>query len=490
MATEVLLPKQGNTVESCIILEWKKQEGDAVSEGEPICEVETDKATFEVEAPASGTLLKRFFDEGDDVPVLTVIAAVGEEGEDVSGLAPSEAAGAAAEDSGAGTPEPPKAEAPAPKAEAPAAAEKAAPAAQAAPAGGGAPSGGASPVSPRARLLARSKGVDPSTIAGTGPGGRVIERDIRYVLGTREPFTPAAIEEQLASGAAGAAGPVRGTGIGGRVTAADVAAAGTAAPAGAGEGAGTGLTGAAAADTAAAAAAGYPGPTSDTPVKGIRKLIAERMHASLQTTAQLTLNSSADARAILAFRRKLKDAPEKWGYGNISLNDIMLYAVARTLPEFPDLNSHFLGDTIRRFENVHLGFAVDTKKGLMVPVIRNAHLMTLKQISEEAKRLIFDCVEGGISPDELRGGTFTVTNLGAFGIESFTPIVNAPEVGILGLDNIQPKPVMDEDGCTDFVPHIGLSLTIDHQLVDGALGARFLKRLGDKVARFEILLAG
>ncbi len=476
MATEVLLPKQGNTVESCIILEWKKQEGDAVSEGEPVCEVETDKAAFEVEAPASGTLLKRFFEEGDDVPVLTVIAAIGEEGEDVSGLAPSGAASAAEKPaespSEAEAPESPK---PAQKAAPAAKRETAAPAQAAAPAG--AVPGEASPVSPRARLLARAKGVDPSSIAGTGPGGRVIERDIRYVLGTREPFTPAAIEEQLASGAAE---PERGTGIGGRVTARDVAAAGAAAPAGAAPGAGM----------ESAQTAGYPGPTTDTPVKGIRKLIAERMHSSLQTTAQLTLNSSADAREILAFRRKLKDAPEKWGYGNITMNDILLYTAARTLPEFPDLNSHFLGDTIRRFEHVHLGFAVDTKKGLMVPVIRNAHLMTLKQISEEAKRLIFGCVEGGISPDELKGGTFTVTNLGAFGIESFTPIVNAPEVGILGLNSVQQKPVTDEEGCTDFIPHIGLSLTVDHQLVDGALGARFLKRLGDKLARFEILLAG
>lgn len=481
MATEVLLPKQGNTVESCIILEWKKQEGETVSEGEPVCEVETDKATFDVESPVSGTLLKRFFDEGDDVPVLTVIAAVGEEGEDVSGLAPS-----TAEASGAGGPAGP-AEAPEAAASVPGPAEAPEPATAPAavpeqPAAGPRPDrkeGGPSPISPRARLIAQAKGVDPSTIAGTGPGGRVIERDIRYVLGTREPFTPAAIEEQLS---AGGAGPARGTGIGGRVTAADIAAApvqaGTADQAGTAPGTEYGMT------------AAFPGPSTDTPVKGIRKLIAERMQASLQSTAQLTLNSSADARAIIAFRKRLKNTPEGSGYRGITVNDLVMYAVSRTILEFPDLNSHFLGETVRRFDHVHLGFAVDTPRGLMVPVVRNAHLLTLKQLSDEAKRLAAGCLGGKITPEELKGGTFTVTNLGAFGIESFTPIANAPEVGILGINTIAPKPVTDENGCTDFIPHIGFSLTTDHQLIDGALGARFLKSLAEKIADFEILLAG
>jgi pyruvate dehydrogenase E2 component (dihydrolipoamide acetyltransferase) len=453
VATEVLMPRQGNTVESCVILDWKKREGDSIQEGDIICEVETDKAAFEVEAPASGTVIKTFFEEGDDVPVLTVIAAIGEAGEDVSGLAPAEASPAA------------KAEKPGPRTGPVPAGGEAAASAESSPEG--------PPISPRAKLLAQSKGIDFRTVAGSGPGGRIIERDIQYVLGSREPFTPAAIEEQLKQGVAG---PAAGSGLGGRVTAADVAASTAGGPA--------------AGAAAGSAAAEYPGPVEEKPVKGVRKLIAERMRGALQSTAQLTMNGSADARTILAYRKKLKAMPEESGLTGITLNDFILFAVSRNLRVFNELNAHFLGDTVKQFAYVHLGFAVDTPRGLMVPVIRNAHALTLKQISAEAKRLSSGCLEGGINPDELSGGTFTVTNLGAFGIESFTPIANAPEVGILGVNAIQPKPVAGENGETVFVPHIGFSLTIDHQLIDGALGAKFLRGMAEKIENFDITLAG
>lgn len=455
MATEVLMPRQGNTVESCVILEWKKSEGDTIQEGEIICEVETDKAAFEVEAPASGTVLRTFFEEGDDVPVLTVIAALGEPGEDVSGLAPDGSASPAADAAGEQVS----------KKEPAAAEKKAAPAAVQAPQKTEPAAGGAA-ISPRAKMLARSKGIDYTTVAGSGPGGRIIERDIHYVLSTREPFTPAAMEKQPA----GTAAPLSGSGIGGRVTAADMAGGAAVSP--------------------AAAALDFPGPVDEQPVKGVRKLIAQRMTAALQSTAQLTLNSSADARVILAYRKKLKAAPEDSGLGSVSLNDIVLYAAAKNLLEYADLNAHFLGDTVKRFAHVHLGFAVDTPRGLMVPVLRNAHAMSLKQISMEAKRLASACIEGKINPDELSGATFTVTNLGAFGIESFTPIANAPEVGILGINTVQPKPVTDENGETRFVPHIGFSLTIDHQLIDGALGAKFLQGMARRIENFDVTLAG
>lgn len=458
MATEVLMPRQGNTVESCVILEWKKREGDSIQEGDIICEVETDKAAFEVEAPASGTVIKTFFEEGDDVPVLTVIAAIGEAGE----TAPAEASPAAeAEKPGPS---------PGPKADENGAAEP-----QAAPPRVEASRDATSKpaISPRAKLLARSKGIDYRSVAGSGPGGRIIERDIQYVLDSREPFTPAAIEEQLKQGSAA---PAAGSGLGGRVTAADAAA--------------SAAGGSAAGAEAGAAVPEYPGPVEEKPVKGVRKLIAERMRGSLQSTAQLTMNSFADARTILAYRKKLKTMPEESGLTGITVNDFILFAVSRNLRAFNELNAHFLGDTVKQFEHVHLGFAVDTPRGLMVPVIRNAHALPLKQISAEAKRLASGCLEGGINPDELSGGTFTVTNLGAFGIESFTPIANAPEVGILGVNAIQPKPVIGENGETVFVPHIGFSLTIDHQLVDGALGAKFLRGMAEKIENFDVTLAG
>jgi len=467
MATKVLMPRQGNTVESCVILEWKKGEGDSIKEGEVICEVETDKASFEVEAPASGTLVKRFFDEGDDVPVLTAIAAIGEPGEDVSDLAPGEEGG------GAAAPEPDTAGKEEDAAQAQA--EEAAPRAEAK-TGPAPPADGRTgkvAVSPRAKRLAEAKGIDYKSIGGSGPEGRVIERDVQYVLGTKEPLTPAAIEKQLQMEAEA---PAEGKGIGGRVTAGDIFAAASA-PSG-------------------TAGLEFPGPAAEEEIKGVRKLISERMKSALHSTAQLTMHAAADARAILAYRKKLKSMPEESGYTKISLNDIVLYAASRALTAHPNLNAHFLGDKVKRFSQVHLGMAVDTPRGLMVPVIRNAHALSLRQISSEAKRLAKACLEGGINPDELNGATFTVTNLGAFGIEAFTPIANAPEVGILGVNNIQQKPVavagsgQGEPGSVEFVPHLGFSLTIDHQFVDGADGARFLQGVTQIIENFDVFLAG
>jgi pyruvate dehydrogenase E2 component (dihydrolipoamide acetyltransferase) len=212
------------------------------------------------------------------------------------------------------------------------------------------------------------------------------------------------------------------------------------------------------------------------------------MLQSLHGHAQLTLNASADARVLQAFRKKLKDSPEVLGLGGITLNDCILYAVSRSLPLHPGLNALWAGEKILRYARVHLAFAVDTPRGLMVPVIRCADTLSLKQISGEAKRLAKACVEGGITPDELSGGTFTVSNLGGLGVESFTPILNTPQVGILGVGNITPKPAASGEGVA-FVPTLGLSLTIDHQAVDGAPGARFLKDLCEALAGFDILLA-
>jgi len=377
MATEVLMPRQGQSVESCIIIEWQVQEGDAVEEGQPVCDIETDKAAFEVEAPASGTVLGIFYPVDADVEVLKTIAVIGEPGEDISSLRPADQ-------------EP-----------------------------------GASGASPRAKKRAAEKGVDTAGLTGSGPHGRVIERDV--IAAQPASISPAAL------------------------------------------------------------AADFPGNTKEVPVKGVRKLIAERMHASLQNTAQLTHHASADARAVLAYRKQCKAAPEEAGLGGISINDFVMYATIRTLVEFPELNAHWLGDRIVQFENVHLGMAVDTERGLVVPVIRNANRMSLGQLSTAAGKLAQDCINGNIDPDALQGGTFTVTNLGALGIEAFTPVLNAPEVGILGVCAIQPKPVIIGTE-TGFVPHLGLSLTFDHCAVDGAPAARFLASLRDKLAGFESLL--
>jgi pyruvate dehydrogenase E2 component (dihydrolipoamide acetyltransferase) len=451
MATEILMPKQGITVESCILLEWKKQEGDEVKASDVICEVETDKATFEVESEHEGTLLKLFFEEGADVPVLTPIAVVGQPGEDISGFGPKQEETRVIEEQ----PSPAEVVTEAPK---PSQMPVSEPIPSASPVGGVG-------ISPRARNLAAARGLDVSKLTGTGPEGRIIERDVLAALSEKAPLTPAAIAALVEQGMQA---PAVGSGIGGRVTIADLVKE---------------------QPPAAIAAIPVEGPIKEIPVKGVRKIIASRMLESLQTTAQLTINASADASKLLAYRKRLKQSPEELGLSGITINDLVLYAVAKTLLRFGLLNAHFLGETIKEFERVHLGIAIDTPRGLMVPPVRNADLLSLKELSVEAKRLATACQEGKILPDELTGGTFTVTNLGTLGIESFTPVLNPPEVGILGVCTIQPKPVMSGDEVS-FIPHIGLSLTFDHRAVDGAPAARFLKELSTALANFDLLLAG
>jgi pyruvate dehydrogenase E2 component (dihydrolipoamide acetyltransferase) len=241
------------------------------------------------------------------------------------------------------------------------------------------------------------------------------------------------------------------------------------------------------------------GAITETPIKGIRKVIADRMFKSLAESAQFTLNASAPAARMQELRARIKAAEGfsgELGLAKITVNDLILFAVSRLLPRYPFMNAHKTGDTLKTFERVHLGVAVDTPRGLMVPVIRNANLLPLARISAEAKRLAAACQSGGAKPDELSGSTFTVTNLGSLGITSFTPVLNAPEVAILGVCGIELKPTAlppaeanECNGGVRFEPHIGFSLTINHQVVDGAPAARFLKALGEAIADIDLLLA-
>jgi pyruvate dehydrogenase E2 component (dihydrolipoamide acetyltransferase) len=222
--------------------------------------------------------------------------------------------------------------------------------------------------------------------------------------------------------------------------------------------------------------------------------MADRMHRSLAESAQFTLNAGASAQRLQDLRSRMKNSSHISGFSKITINDLILYAVSRTLPLYPFMNAHKIGDTIKTFERVHLAMAVDTPRGLMVPVIRNANLLSLAQISSEAKRLAEACQNASAKPDELSGSTFTVSNLGTFGITSFTPVLNTPEVAILGVCGIELKPVAAAGGCNcgcgvRFEPQIGFSLTINHQVVDGAPAARFLKALCEAVADIDLLLA-
>jgi pyruvate dehydrogenase E2 component (dihydrolipoamide acetyltransferase) len=260
-------------------------------------------------------------------------------------------------------------------------------------------------------------------------------------------------------------------------TAQPAGTASTGAVASVGSGSATGVR------AADAAVAGPAQPVKSTSVSGIRKVIAERMHASLASTAQLTMNAAADARAVLAYRKKLK-ASEDENLASISINDLVLFATSRVVAEHQFVNATFADGTINEFAQVDLGFAVDTPRGLMVPVIRAAEQRSLAGIAAEAHRLAAACLDGSIKPDELGGGTFTVTNLGAFGIESFTPVLNVPQVAILGVCAVTQRPTAD-----GLVPHMGLSLTVDHQVVDGAPAARFLQAVGRAIGEFDLTLA-
>lgn len=413
------MPKAGITVESCIIGTWEKKVGDAIKVGDILFTYETDKASFECESTAEGTLLEIFYNEGDEVPCLVNVCAVGNQGEDCSALRPD--AGAA-----------PAAEAEEKPAEAQKTEEVAAPVAATT-----AVAGDKTAISPRARKLAERAGVDASLATPTGPNGRIIERDVRTLM--ENPVVTVAKEE------ATVAAPV-------------------------------------------AQAAAVEEEYTDVKFSGIRRAISKSMHTSLSTMAQLTHTNSFDATTILAYRKLLKAAEGE--YAGITLGDIVLYAVSRTLLNHPDLNAHMLDDNnIRLFKHVNLGVAVDTPRGLMVPTIFRADEKSLLEISKEVKALAAQCREGSISPDKLTGGTFTVSNLGSLGVESFTPVINPPQTGILGVCCTTDRVRKAADGSIQIYPAMTLSLTYDHRAVDGSPASRFQKELAHNLENFTALLA-
>ena len=476
MAVPVIMPRQGQSVESCIITKWNKKKGERVKAGDVLFTYETDKAAFEEEAKADGTLLEVFFKEGDDVPVLTNVCVIGEEGEDVSVFSPEGETGnkaAVAEEKSQDKPEGEYVDT---------AGERRGKRHEREAAGGveGEAADGRIKISPRARALADKTGVNVSGVNGTGPDGRIIERD---VLASREEgllITPAARDGRHE---AEAAAQVQGTGLGGRVTAKDLQILVS-----------SGKPHESREKDLRAGEELRPG-YQEIKLSNMRKVIAKAMMNSLASTAQLTLNSSFDATEILALRKKLKECKtcgpcgEKPPTAGITITDIILFAVSRALLNHKNMNSHFLEDKMLVFENIHLGIAVDTDRGLMVPTLFNADRKSLKEISEEAKDLAERCRSGKISPDELKGASFTVTNLGVFGIESFTPVLNPPQVGILGVNSIVYR-IKEDGGGYAYYPALGLSLTFDHRALDGAPAARFLQELKNNLENISALLAG
>lgn len=446
MATPIIMPRQGQSVESCIITAWNKKVGDKVEKGDVLFSYETDKSSFEEPAPEGGVLLAIFREEGDDVPCLETVCVIGNEGEDFSALVPAgEAAPAPAE-----TPAAPAAAA-APAAEV----TEAAPATAAA----------TGAISPRARILADKTGADLLKAAPTGPNGRIIERDVQTLLDKGLTVSPAAAADYTSA--------TQGSGINGKVVLGDLAA--PKAPV---------------AEAAAPAVAVAEAEYVDEKLPNIRKIIAKQMCASLSGMAQLTFNSSFDATKLLALRKSLKAGAEKMGLANITLNDVILYAVSRVLryPKHRGFNAHCLDDKMRYFSSVNLGIAVDTERGLMVPTVFGADKMSLNDISKSAKAVITAAQNGNINPDLLTGATFTVSNLGSLGIESFTPIINPPQTAILGVDCVTRR-LKEVDGEDVVYPAMGLSLTVDHRVLDGADAARFLQDVGFALENIDLLMA-
>ena len=419
MAKAVIMPKAGITVESCIIGEWKKKIGDAVKVGDILFDYETDKAAFECESTEEGELLEIFFENGEEVPVLVNVCAIGTKGEDTSALRPEGAEPAAA-----------------PAAEAAPAAAPAAPAVEApaaAPAAATVNTDGIVKISPRAKELAARAGVNAALATPTGPKGRIVEKDVRELM--KNPVVE------------------------------------TVAPATA---------------TAKAPEVEY----EDVKFSGIRRTIAKSMIDSLSGMAQLTNSHSFDATSIQRCRKEFKDAGGE--LAGVTLGDMVLFAVARTLKNHPELNANIVTDekgnlVLRKFTHVHLGVAVDTPRGLMVPTIFNADTKSITEISKELKELAAAARSGSISPDLLRGGSFTVSNLGAFGVESFTPVINPPQVAILGVCSITDRVRKTSTGL-EVYPAMGLSLTYDHRSVDGAPAARFAKELCENLEKFTATL--
>lgn len=422
---EVKLPQLGQSVEEASIVRWLKNEGDAVEKGEPLLAVQTDKAEIECESPASGTLRKILLAPDVSVPVMTVIALVGDAGEplpDLSKYGQSKSAPAT-------TSQAEKAQAaPAAKGTFPAAA---APAADAGP----------HAVSPRARRAAEALHVNPNMVQGTGVGGRVMEADVKTYAASIN-ATPTAKRRGQTAGAD--ISRMAGTGPRGKVTKADVGGAALAAPAIA------------------------SGETRSVPLTPMRRIIAQRMADSKYSAPHYYVTVEVDMAEAVALRKSFPWRP--------SFNDIVMRATAIALTQYPSVNARWLGDAVEEVGDVNLGFAVAMPTGLIVPVVRNAHAKSLQEISKECKALTEKARNGKLLPDDYAGNTFTISNLGGFGVDHFTAIINQPDSAILAVGQIKDRPVVI-DGGIHIRPVMKMTLSSDHRVIDGALAAQFMGHL-------------
>jgi pyruvate dehydrogenase E2 component (dihydrolipoamide acetyltransferase) len=410
MATAVIMPKQGQSVETCIITKWYKSKGEKVSVGDVLFSYETDKAAFDLESSFEGVLLEIFFEEGAEVPVLVTVAAIGISGENTDSFNPGHSNASAASEASIASAVPEASEG-----------FMAAKAEEIQP-----ESDNRIRISPRAKRMAENKGLNYTDLQGSGPNGRIIARDIEKMHNEGK-----AVKNVLQNDDA---------------------------------------------------------EYTEKHLSNVRKLIGRAMHSSLQNSAQLTHHMSADVRSLLEARQKIKNKlSAKESQQDITLNDMICWCVIKALLKFPEANSHFLEDRIKSFHKVHLGLAVDTTRGLMVPVVKNSDDMDLVKLSEELKSAAEACKKGSINPEFIQStaATFTVSNLGNYGVEMFTPVINLPQAAILGVCTIINRPVNLGNNTFGFVPYIGLSLTYDHRAIDGGPATLFLKEIKEQIEAFR-----
>jgi pyruvate dehydrogenase E2 component (dihydrolipoamide acetyltransferase) len=452
MAVEIVMPRLGWTMEEGVLVEWIKRDGDAVSPGEILFTVESDKALNEVEA-FEGGILRIPPDSpppGTAIKVGGLLAYLVQPGEP----APFEIGAQAG---------------------APIAASPAIPEAASIPARIPASDAGirnAAPISPRARRVARELGVDWQTLRGSGRTGRIVERDVRAAAAPLE--SPALVRatplaRRVARDLNVDLSQVAPEADGKRIQRADV-------------------------ERAARSQASLPPsiPGTRIPLSGVRRLTAERMAASARTVAPVTLTTEVDATELVHLRKQLRTDAERQARPVPTYTDLLVKLCAQALVEHPALNAQFTDEAIVQADAVHIGIAVDTERGLLVPVLRDVHLKPLRQIADESRELIERARTGVLQADEMQGSTFTITNLGMYDIDAFTPIVNLPECAILGVGRIVPKQVViDAEAGRLAIRHMMfLSLTFDHRIVDGAPSARFLQRIRQFVEQPYLWLAG
>lgn len=433
MPTPIQMPKFGQMTEDSSIVEWRKREGDVVQPGDILFTVETDKSVMEVESFASGTLLKILVQPGHAVPVQSVVGFLGQPGEpipDVPAAAPTAKPISA-----------PAAPPPTPSAPAPARAEPAPVTA--------APAPDVFRISPRAAKLASEAGIRPQSIPGTGPGGRIVERDVRAWLESKGydklRISPAALE--LARHEKLDVLSIEATGEDGRIAVEDVRRAASEKP---------------------------------RPLSRMRQVIAQRLTQSVVTAPHFYVTVEADVTELSALRAELKQRG-----GAFTLTDFIARAAVLTLKEFPDVNSSTDGKSVRWSSRVHLGLAVSLEQGLVVPVIRNADRLSLEELHRSSRELVQRARDGKLAPDEMTGGTFTISNMGMLDVENFTAIINPGEAAILAVASERQRPVVRE-GQVVVRSILKMTLSADHRLVDGAMAARFVNGIRKKLESVEL----